>query len=120
MVIPDELPFVDVDPLLIAQVLANLVENANRHGPPGTPITVSAALPAQERLRVSVIDQGPGVPVAEREAIFERFVRFDTGGRSGLGLAIAKAFVEAHGDRIWVEGAPGGGAPVRLHSARRR
>jgi two-component system sensor histidine kinase KdpD len=110
VVIPDELPFVDVDPLLIAQVLANLVENANRHGPAGTPITVSAALPARERLRVSVIDQGPGVPVAEREAIFEKFVRFDTGGRSGLGLAIAKAFVEAHGDRIWVESAPGGGA----------
>ena len=59
---------------------------------------------------MSVIDQGPGVPVAEREAIFEKFVRFDTGGRSGLGLAIAKAFVEAHGDRIWVESAPGGGA----------
>ena len=110
VVIPDALPFVDVDPLLISQVLANLVDNANRHGPPGTPVTVSATMPGPERLRVSVTDQGPGVPVAEREAIFEKFVRFDTGGRSGLGLAIAKAFVEAHGDRIWVEGAPGGGA----------
>jgi two-component system, OmpR family, sensor histidine kinase KdpD len=110
VVVPDDLPFVDVDPLLIAQVLANLVDNANRHGPPGTPVTVSAAMRGPERLQVSVSDQGPGVPVAERDAIFEKFVRFDTGGRSGLGLAIAKAFVEAHGDRIWVESAPGGGA----------
>jgi two-component system, OmpR family, sensor histidine kinase KdpD len=110
VVIPDGLPFVDVDPLLIAQVLANLVDNANRHGPPGTPVTVSATTNGRDRVRVSVSDQGPGVPVAERQAIFEKFVRFDTGGRSGLGLAIAKAFVEAHGDHIWVEGVPGGGA----------
>jgi two-component system, OmpR family, sensor histidine kinase KdpD len=108
--IPEALPFVDVDPLLVAQVLANLIDNANRHGPQGTPVTVAARMPSRDRVRVSVTDQGPGVPVAEREAIFEKFVRFDTGGRSGLGLAIAKAFIEAHGDRIWVETAPGGGA----------
>lgn len=109
VVIDDDLPLVDVDPLLIAQVLANLVDNANRHGPRGTPIVVSAGL-SGGRVRVSVADHGPGVPVAERETIFEKFVRFDSGGRSGLGLAIAKAFIEAHGDRIWVEDAPGGGA----------
>jgi signal transduction histidine kinase len=57
-----------------------------------------------------VADQGPGVPAAEREAVFDRFVRFDTGGRAGLGLAIAKTFVEAHGERIWVEDVPGGGS----------
>ena len=53
---------------------------------------------------------GPGVPAGEREAVFDRFVRFDTGGRAGLGLTIAKTFVEAHGEHIWVEDAPGGGA----------
>jgi K+-sensing histidine kinase KdpD len=110
VVLPDELPFVDVDPLLISQVLANLVDNANRHGPAGTPVAVAATMRGHDRLTVSVSDRGPGVPAAEREAIFEKFVRFDTGGRSGLGLAIAKAFVEAHGDRVWVEPAPGGGA----------
>ena len=110
IVAPSRLPPVDVDPLLVVQVLANLVDNANRHGPPGTPITVSASMPRRGRITLSVSDHGPGVPAAEREMVFERFVRFDTGGRSGLGLAIAKAFVEAHGDRIWVEDAPGGGA----------
>jgi two-component system sensor histidine kinase KdpD len=50
------------------------------------------------------------VPPSERESVFESFVRYDTGGRSGLGLAIAKAFVEAHGERIWVEDVPEGGA----------
>ena len=55
-------------------------------------------------------DAGPGVPAAEREAVFDRYVRFDTGGRAGLGLTIAKTFVEAHGEHIWVEDVPGGGA----------
>lgn len=103
-------PVVDVDPPLIVQVLANLLDNANRFGPSGTPITVSAATAAAGKVVVEVSDHGAGVPAPEREAVFEKFVRFDTGGRSGLGLAIAKAFVEAHGDRIWVEEAPGGGA----------
>jgi two-component system, OmpR family, sensor histidine kinase KdpD len=110
VLVPDGLPWVKVDPLLIVQVLANLVDNANRHGPPGTPITVAARALKSGRVWVSVSDRGPGVPASERQAVFEKFVRFDTGGRSGLGLAIAKAFVEAHGDQIWVEDAPGGGA----------
>lgn len=108
--VPDDLPLVDVDAVLIVHVLTNLIDNANRFAPPGTPITVSASEGAAGRALVRVADRGRGVPEAEREAIFEKFVRFDTGGRSGLGLAIAKAFVEAHGDRIWVEGTPGGGA----------
>ncbi|HVB06956.1 MAG TPA: ATP-binding protein [Acidimicrobiales bacterium] len=109
VVAPEALPEADADPLLIGQVLANLLDNANRHAPPGTPITVEVAAEGGE-LTVAVDDRGAGVPVEEREAIFETFVRFDTGGRSGLGLAIAKAFVEAHGNRIWVEEAVGGGA----------
>jgi two-component system sensor histidine kinase KdpD len=110
VLVPDGLPLVKVDPLLIVQVLTNLLDNANRHGPPGTPITVAAGALKSGRVCVSVSDSGPGVPASERQAVFEKFVRFDTGGRSGLGLAIAKAFVEAHGDQIWVEDAPGGGA----------
>jgi two-component system sensor histidine kinase KdpD len=104
------LPPVKVDSQLVEQVLANLLENADRHGPPGTAITVEAALHSSDAVAVSVTDSGPGVRPGEHQTIFDTFVRFDTGGRAGLGLTIAKAFVEAHGGHIWVEDAPGGGA----------
>jgi two-component system, OmpR family, sensor histidine kinase KdpD len=107
--IPDWLPAVEVDHLLVGQVIANLLENAHRHAPPHSPVTVAAEV-RRDEVVVSVTDEGPGVPPQEREAIFNSFVRFDTGGRSGLGLAIAETFVKAHGERIWVEDAPGGGA----------
>jgi two-component system sensor histidine kinase KdpD len=109
IVIPEHLPDVYVDQLLIGQVLANLLDNANRHAPPKSLITVAGEMRG-DRVALSVADAGPGVPPAEREAVFDRFVRFDTGGRTGLGLTIAKTFVEAHGERIWVEDVPTGGA----------
>lgn len=108
--VPATMPLVSVDHLLVEQALYNLIDNADRHGPPGTPITVDAGTNGDGRVRISVTDSGPGVPPDDRESIFDSFVRFDTGGRSGLGLAIAKAFIEAHGERIWVEEAPGRGA----------
>jgi two-component system sensor histidine kinase KdpD len=114
---------VEADQLLIGQVLANLLDNASRHAPPGTVITV-AAEERGDRVALAVSDRGPGVPPGEREAIFDRFVRFDTGGRTGLGLTIARTFVEAHGGSIWVEDTPVGGArfvytlaPVRVPAA---
>ncbi len=110
VLVPPGLPLVDADHLLIEQVLHNLLENADRHAPPGAPIEVEGRLAGPDWVAVSVCDSGPGVPPAEREAVFDRFVRFDTGGRAGLGLAICKSFVEAHGGRIWVEEAEGGGA----------
>jgi two-component system, OmpR family, sensor histidine kinase KdpD len=107
--LPEDLPDVDIDQLLIGQVLANLLDNANRYAPPESVITVQGEVRG-DRIRLSVTDAGPGVPAAEREAVFDRYVRFDTGGRAGLGLTIAKTFVEAHGEHIWVEDVPGGGA----------
>ncbi len=107
VMVPSGLPAVDVDRLLVGRVLANLLENADRHAPPQTPIIVAADLRAG-RAVISVTDSGPGVPPAERASVFDSFARFDTGGRSGLGLAIAKTFVEAHGQHIWVEDIPGG------------
>jgi two-component system sensor histidine kinase KdpD len=109
VVVAAGLPEVEVDHLLIGQVLANLLDNAVRHSPPHSVITVSGER-YDGRVAVAVSDHGPGVPTTEREAVFDRFVRFDTGGRAGLGLTIAKTFVEAHGEHIWVEDAPGGGA----------
>jgi two-component system sensor histidine kinase KdpD len=105
----DDLPDVRVDRLLIGQVLANLIDNADRHAPPHTVITVAAEAHG-DRVAVSVADAGAGVPTHERDAIFDRYVRYDTGGRAGLGLTIARTFVEAHGQRIWVEDSPVGGA----------
>jgi two-component system sensor histidine kinase KdpD len=107
--VEDRLPPADIDQLLIGQVLANLLDNASRFSPPDGRITVASQVRG-DRIAVSVADEGPGVPVTEREAVFDRFVRFDTGGRSGLGLTIAKTFVEAHGEHIWVEDVAGGGA----------
>ena len=115
--IPDTVPDVDADQLLIGQVLANLLDNADRYSPPDSLITVAGEARG-DQVALSVADRGPGVPPSEREAVFDRYVRFDTGGRAGLGLAIAKTFVEAHGGRIWVEDVPEGGARFVFSLAR--
>jgi two-component system sensor histidine kinase KdpD len=105
---PDDLPLVDVDHVLICQVLANLIDNATRYAPAGTPVDVSATRASDGRVRVAVADRGPGVAPDERTSIFQMLNRREAGGRGGLGLAIAKAFVEEHGQRIWVEDGDGG------------
>jgi two-component system sensor histidine kinase KdpD len=105
---PDDLPLVYVDHVLVRQVLANLVDNALRHSPPSGRVTVSARAAAEGKVEVRVTDKGPGVPPAERERIFQMFNRREAGGRGGLGLAIVQAFLDAHGERIWVEDAPAG------------
>ncbi len=109
--VPGDLPPVDVDLVLMVQVLANLLENAARHSPEGCPIEVEAAA-HNGLVEVAVRDHGPGVPFAERERVFEMFNRASGSGRAGLGLTIAKAFVEAHGQTIRVGDAPGGGAEL--------
>jgi two-component system sensor histidine kinase KdpD len=107
--VPADLPLVEIDPVLITQVLANLLTNAAQHSPDGTPITVAG----RERaglVDVSVHDEGPGVPEEDRERIFHMLDRNAGSGRAGLGLAISTAFVEAHGQRLGVTDAPRGGA----------
>jgi two-component system sensor histidine kinase KdpD len=108
--IPAGLPAVDVDHVLVEEVLSNLVDNAHRHSPEEAAIVIAAERRGPDRVVVSVTDHGSGIPRSERTAVFETFVRFDTGGRAGLGLAIAKAFIQAHDETIWVEDPPGGGA----------
>ena len=108
-----------VDPVMldggkIGRVLANLVGNALRHTPPSGAVRVEVSRPGDEVL-VRVSDTGEGIPAADLPHIFERFYRGDksrnraTGG-AGLGLAIAKGIVEAHGGRIWAESTMGAGA----------
>lgn len=108
--IPDDLPPVDVDVVLISRVLANLLTNAARHSPKDTSITIRAKSTDATTIEVSVTDHGPGVSRDRREEIFGLLARRDDDAGAGLGLTIAKTFVEAHGQRIWVDDAPEGGA----------
>jgi two-component system, OmpR family, sensor histidine kinase KdpD len=108
--LPDTLPPVDADVTLISRVLTNLLENAIRHAPKGTPITVGAAPRPPDAVAVFVADQGPGVDPEQRDEIFGLLARRTGDAGAGLGLSIAKTFVEAHGQRIWVDDAPDGGA----------
>jgi two-component system, OmpR family, sensor histidine kinase KdpD len=107
--IKPDTPPVRVDHVLIGQVLVNLLENAERHAPEGSTIDVVARR-IGDGVEVAVEDRGPGVPEGERERVFKMFNRISGGGRAGLGLAIAEAFVEAHGESIRVETRRGGGA----------
>jgi two-component system sensor histidine kinase KdpD len=108
-----------VDELLIEQVFINLLENAAKHTPPGTPVTISA-WGEDHTVVVEVADQGPGVPPDEEETIFRKFqrgsrsARTGPAGGAGLGLTICRGIVVAHGGRMWHEGAAGGGAKFRF------
>jgi two-component system sensor histidine kinase BaeS len=95
---------VEADPERLHQVLANLLDNALRHGPPGTPVRVQAR-PTDRGVRLEVADDGPGVDPADRERVFERFARTDAArsgraGGTGLGLSIVRWVVELHGGSV--------------------
>jgi two-component system sensor histidine kinase KdpD len=110
--VPPDLPLVEFDATLIERVLYNLLENAGKYTPTGTVIRIAAET-SGDRLLVTVSDNGPGVPEAQREAIFEKFTRGSRESATpgvGLGLAISRAIVEAHRGRIWVEDNAGTGA----------
>ena len=100
--LPVTVPVVDIDHLLIGQVLINLLDNAIRFAPPATPIVISATV-EDGHVVLAVANEGPSIEESKKDALFDRFAQFDTGGRAGLGLAIARTFVEAHGETIWVE-----------------
>jgi len=103
---PSELE-ADGDPERVHQVVANLIENALRYSPPGSTVAVSAHR-ERNNVCIEVADEGPGIPVGERDRVFERFYRADaarssSNGGAGLGLAIARWIVELHGGRIQPE-----------------
>lgn len=107
--LPADLPLVDGDYSQLDQVFTNLLENAARHAPPGSFVRVAGRRRGGS-VEVRVSDEGIGVPDWERTKVFEPFRRGEGSGSSGVGLAICKAVVEAHGGTISVDRTPGGGA----------
>ena len=110
--LPRELPLVHYDALLIERVLCNLLENAAKYTPAGAHIVVAAEVAGGE-IAVSVQDDGPGLPKGREEAIFEKFTRGERESPIpgvGLGLAICRAILQAHGGTIHAGAAPQGGA----------
>jgi two-component system sensor histidine kinase KdpD len=110
--VPADLPPVQLDYLQIDQVLTNLLENAARYTPPSSLIEVSAGVEGQYVL-VQVADHGPGIPPKDLDRIFDKFFRVSRSSLSngsGLGLAVCRGLVEAHGGHIWAENRPSGGA----------
>jgi two-component system sensor histidine kinase KdpD len=108
--IPSEL-LVPVDPVLFEQVLINLVDNALKHGAP--PLELHARRDGN-RIVIDVIDHGNGVPENLGATLFDKFVRASTAPGAGLGLAVVRAIVEAHGGTVSVENQPGAGARFRV------
>jgi two-component system sensor histidine kinase KdpD len=110
--IPRDLPLVRFDALLLERVLVNLLENASKYTPAGSTVTLSAEA-AGDRLEVAVADDGPGLPRGKEEAVFQKFTRGERESATpgvGLGLAIARAIIEAHQGRIVGANRLGGGA----------
>jgi two-component system sensor histidine kinase KdpD len=111
-----DLPLVFIDGVGIQQVLLNLLDNALQHTPPGSPLELSARAEAGEVI-VELADHGPGLPPGTEHRVFEKFFRIHAGSHhhgAGLGLAICKGIVEAHGGTIVAANRPGGGAVFRF------
>jgi two-component system sensor histidine kinase KdpD len=117
---PEHLPPVELDYLQMDQVITNLLENAVRYTPAGSPLDVSVEV-VEQNVLVSIGDYGPGIPVDDLERIFDKFYRVLGTRRTssstmgtGLGLAVCRGLVEAHGGHIWAENRQGGGALFRF------
>ncbi|MFB6631566.1 ATP-binding protein [Streptomyces sp. NPDC056362] len=114
--IPETLPMVEVDKGLLERAVANIVENAVKYSPEGEPVAVAASA-LGDRVELRVVDRGPGVPDEAKDGIFEPFQRFGDAPRGsgvGLGLAVARGFVEAMGGTLGAEDTPGGGLTMVL------
>jgi K+-sensing histidine kinase KdpD len=111
--VPAGLPLVDVDPTQIDQVIANILENAARHNPAGTEVTVAATAGTDSStVRLTIEDDGPGIDPNLRDRLATPFVTSGRGASTGIGLTICKAIVEAHGGTLTIDGEPGLGTRV--------
>jgi two-component system, OmpR family, sensor histidine kinase KdpD len=114
--IPPDLPEVRADPILLERIIVNLVANALRYTPPGTPLLVSSSHHA-DRVEVRVVDRGPGIPEEEWDRVFVPFQRLgdrDTSTGVGLGLALSRGLAEVMGGSLTPEHTPGGGLTMVL------
>src|SRR4029079_18821392 len=114
--LPREIPFVEVDSAQVERALVNLLANAQRFAPMGTPVTVTVST-GDEEVILRIANNGPAIQPHDLDQVFEPFVRLagdDDREGSGLGLAIARSFAEANGGRGWAESPPGGGAAFGL------
>ena len=109
----DDLPLLEFDAVLIERVLANLLENAAKYTPAGSLIGIGAERGRADKIDVWVEDDGPGLPPGREEEIFKKFERGNKESATpgvGLGLAICRAIIDAHGGTIRAENRPAGGA----------
>jgi K+-sensing histidine kinase KdpD len=113
--VPPDLPLIQVDEVLMEHVLINILENAAKYTPEGSPIRIVAA-GNSTRVKISIYDTGPGFPHGAEEKVFERFYRGSANGThgAGLGLAICRAIVKAHGGDIAAENRAEGGAAIHI------
>ena len=113
---PESLPLVPLDTALVVQAIANLLENAVKYTPAGTPIDVGARL-ENDSIVVEVADRGNGIVKGEEVRVFDKFYRLPSGSAqpgAGLGLAICMAIAAAHGGTAAAANRPGGGAVFSL------
>jgi two-component system sensor histidine kinase KdpD len=113
--LPADLPLISADPVLLEQVFSNLLDNATKHTPPSSPVEIGARIEGGA-LVVEVSDRGPGLPAGSEAMVFEKFFRAAPGGPrgAGLGLAICRGIVQAHGGTITARTRPEGGATFRI------
>ncbi len=114
--VPDGLPDIYADPALLERIVVNLAANALRHSPAGThPVITASAL--EDRVELRVIDRGPGIPVENRDRVFQPFQRLgdrDNTTGVGLGLALSRGLAEAMGGSLVTDDTPGGGLTMVL------
>jgi two-component system sensor histidine kinase KdpD len=116
VIVPEDLPLVPLDFVLIGQVLFNVLDNAFKYSPPGSPVEISVQA-AGAYAEITVADRGIGIPPEDLQRVFDKFYRVQRPGSvngTGLGLSISRGILEAHGGTIRAENRPGGGTAIRL------
>jgi two-component system sensor histidine kinase KdpD len=114
--ISNDLPFVEVDPVLVGRAVGNVVDNALKYSPPGSPLEVKATSRGS-RVELEIADRGPGIPANELDSVFDKFHRVNRPnqlGGTGLGLSISKGLIEANGGSISLFNRPQGGLSVQI------